>query len=72
METMAKVDLSWRDLEMLLVATFESIGRDRETIRKNADWPELCRDCRKTISEKETLLKALQQARDSISPAFPA
>lgn len=73
METMAKIELSRRDLELLISATVETIGRYREIIRKNADCSEMCREYRKAISEMEFLLSDLNQAREDILPmACPA
>ena len=73
METMAKMEFSRRELELLISATVETIGRYHEIIRKNADWPEMCREYRKAISELEYLLSDLNRAREDILPmACPA
>ena len=68
METMAKLELSRHDLELLISATVESIGRYREIIRKNADWPEMCRAYRTEIAGLEYLLSDLNRARESVLP----
>lgn len=68
METMVNLELSAHDLELLISATFETISRGREIIRKYADCPEMCREYRKTISEMEYLLTDLNRAREDILP----
>ena len=73
MEPMAKMEFSRRELELLISATVETIGRYHEIIRKTADCPEMCREYRKAISELEYLLSDLNRAREDILPmACPA
>ena len=73
MEPMAKMEFSRCELELLISATVETIGRYREIIRKNADWPEMCRAYREEISGLEYLLSDLNRARENVFPmACPA
>ena len=73
METMATLQLSRRELELLISATVETIGRYNEILHKNGDWPELCREYWKAINGLEYLLDDLNRARESVLPmACPA
>lgn len=68
METMAKMEFSRRELELLISATAETIVQIHANIRKYADLPDAVKAWKEEARDLEYLRNDLVRARETVLP----
>ena len=68
METMAKVEFSRRELELLISGAFSAIREQEKLIEQNPYNHELTRDCARDAECLKNLVETLTRARETVLP----